>query len=784
MTNKLKFIVILTFLVFTHLVSHGQTSCTVSGTVVDNNNLPVQYASVVAYESGKLLTGTLTGENGDFSFKINRSADEHLLVIEFIGYAKTEVRFKPERSSINLDKIIIKEDAVLLGEAVVTAKMDAAKSSVEHTVIHASANISFETGTALDILRTSSSVTLVGDAISIRGNRNILVLLDGVPTTVGDLAVIPAANIKNIEIITSPDASYDSEGTGGIINIVSKRSVVKGFSGVISANYGFNHFVTGNLGLSYTKPKTSWRFNYNTKYEDDIVNTTLNRLIHENGNQTYQQMKATRYVYNNNLGVGTDLRINEKNILSIDLKSMLPRHNIKQDLDNKYIKAGIESKEKRRKDVTWNRENIEGNISYRHIIKPDTADLTISGSISRTWGHRPSYYFLEGAEIGRSDSGGSPFITSFQADFKQKISSGTLSAGAKLTYRDNHIYHRFYSNENGEWNYSETFSNDLHHTELVNAAYILLSSRKGKFTYKAGLRGEFSTVTLESNREKLKERNNDLFIAPSLSGTYNLTKNQEIAFAFTRRIGRPIYPQLNPYMSMVDASTFEQGNMNLRPEKSSKLDLSYTLKSRYVQLFTDAYLNYTTGYISQITKISDGLLITTYINGTSDLKSGTEISLKLLPSKWMTATLSTNTFYVDTRGNFAGAEINNRGWSNNSNLLLDFLIGKSTDLQIQYFLTTPQYFPQLTTSLTHHMNVGLKQTFLKGAMSLSLLLTDVFNTYKWQVHSSNKIFDLTNISTMKSRMLWVGISYNFNSFKQKNGETKSEGDRTLIKLGL
>ncbi|HPB88759.1 MAG TPA: TonB-dependent receptor [Bacteroidales bacterium] len=782
MTNKLKFIVILTFLVFTHLVSHGQTSCTVSGTVVDNNNLPVQYASVVAYESGKLLTGTLTGENGDFSFKINRSADEHLLVIEFIGYAKTEVRFKPERSSINLDKIIIKEDAVLLGEAVVTAKMDAAKSSVEHTVIHASANISFETGTALDILRTSSSVTLVGDAISIRGNRNILVLLDGVPTTVGDLAVIPAANIKNIEIITSPDASYDSEGTGGIINIVSKRSVVKGFSGVISANYGFNHFVTGNLGLSYTKPKTSWRFNYNTKYEDDIVNTTLNRLIHENGNQTYQQMKATRYVYNNNLGVGTDLRINEKNILSIDLKSMLPRHNIKQDLDNKYIKAGIESKEKRRKDVTWNRENIEGNISYRHIIKPDTADLTISGSISRTWGHRPSYYFLEGAEIGRSDSGGSPFITSFQADFKQKISSGTLSAGAKLTYRDNHIYHRFYSNENGEWNYSETFSNDLHHTELVNAAYILLSSRKGKFTYKAGLRGEFSTVTLESNREKLKERNNDLFIAPSLSGTYNLTKNQEIAFAFTRRIGRPIYPQLNPYMSMVDASTFEQGNMNLRPEKSSKLDLSYTLKSRFVQLFTDAYLNYTTGYISQITKISDGLLITTYINGTSDLKSGAEITLKLLPSTWMTATLSANTFYVDTRGNFAGAEINNKGWSNNSNLLLDFMIGKSTDLQIQYFLTTPQYFPQLTTSLTHHMNVGLKHTFLKGAMSVSLLLTDAFNTYKWQVQSSNNIFDLTNISTMKSRMLWVGLSYNFNSFKQKSGETKSEGDRTLIKL--
>jgi hypothetical protein len=122
--------------------------------------------------------------------------------------------------------------------------------------------------------------------------------------------------------------------------------------------------------------------------------------------------------------------------------------------------------------------------------------------------------------------------------------------------------------------------------------------------------------------------------------------------------------------------------------------------------------------------------------------------------------------------------------SNNSNILLDFLPGKSTDIQLQYFLTTPQYYPQLTTALTHYMNVGVKQKFLKGAMSVSVLLTDVFNTYKWQVESRNSIFQLTNISTRKSRMLWLGISYNFNSFKQKKAESKADSDRSLIKLGL
>jgi hypothetical protein len=237
-------------------------------------------------------------------------------------------------------------------------------------------------------------------------------------------------------------------------------------------------------------------------------------------------------------------------------------------------------------------------------------------------------------------------------------------------------------------------------------------------------------------------------------------------------------------MSMVDATTYEQGNMHLRPEKSSKLDFSYNFRSSKVQIFADAYMNYTTDYISQITKISDGLLITTYINGTSDLKTGADLSFKLVPAKWMSATLSANTFYVNTKGNFEGADIDNRGVSNNSNILLDFLPGKSTDIQLQYFLTTPQYYPQLTTALTHYMNVGVKQKFLKGAMSVSVLLTDVFNTYKWQVESRNSIFSLTNISTRKSRMLWLGISYNFNSFKQKKTESKADSDRSLIKLGL
>ena len=771
---------------FLHTAAFGQDLCKVSGSVYDGNGAPMPYCSAVVYHEGKPVAGGITDEHGRFNVAVSRNDSEHILGIEFIGYKKVEMKFISDKAGINVGRIVLKENAEVLGEAVVSAKADAAKHTVEHTVINADANMSASKGSALDLLGGSSTVTVTNDGLAVRGNRNILVLMDGIPTTLSDLSTIPAANIKSIEIVTNPDASYDSEGSGGIINIVSKKTRVKGFSGVIAANYGFNHYVTGNIALSYVRPKAAWRFNYNTKFEDDIIRTSLDRVILSSGDHTFQEIKAQKNFFNTNIGFGADFKIDKKDNLSVDIKCILPRNNLRQELHNTIENGGTAIEENRHNDVTWNRETIEGSITYRHVIKPETSDLTVRGSVSKIWGHRPSYYYLEGVQAHRSNSGGSPFISSLQADFKQKFKAGILSAGAKMTYRRNDIYHKFYSYDGSGWVYSEAFSNDLLHNEIVPAAYILFSSKAGKkFTYKAGIRGEFSTVFLSSTHEGLEGwKKHNFFLAPSLSGTYRISENQDFSIAFSRRVGRPAYPQLNPYMSMVDASTYEQGNPHLNPEKASKLDLNYNLKSKHVQLFADLYLSHTQDFISQITKITDGLLITTYINAASDLKTGADLSLTVLPCRWMRATLSTNVFYTDTKGSFEGAEIDNRGWSDNSNLLLDFMPGKTTDIQVQYFLTTPQYFPQLTTSLTHHMNMGVRQRILKGAMTISLLLTDVFNTYKWEVCSDNAIFDLTNISFNKSRMLWLGVSYNFNSFRQKKTEAKKDNDRSLIRLGL
>ena len=764
----------------------------IKGKVTDENDLTLPYVSVAVYQDNKIITGTITNDDGVFTLKVQRSDKEICLTFDFVGYVREEMRLIPDKATFDIGDIILKENVVMLDNVVVSSTAVSHKSTVEHTTINASANMASSKGSALDILSTSSSVSIQNEEISIRGNKNILVLMDGIPTTITDLSTIPAANIKSIDVITNPDASYDSEGTGGIINIIMKKENAKGFSGAAAANYGFNHFVTGNAAFSYNGRNTSYRFNYNTKYEDDVINSSLYRFMKESGNIIKQQMISDRYTFNNNVSLGADFRINKKNTLTLDFRYMSPKLNVKQNLHNIIEISDVVEEENRHNDVTWNRDNIEAVIMFRHIIKPDVSDISFRGSVSKIWGRRPSYYHVGDILQNYSNSGGSPFITNFQADYKQKLDKGSLSAGLKITYRSNDIYHDFYSWENGEWIYSQSFSNDLLHTEMIPAAYIMFSSKNiGKFSFKAGLRGEYSIVSLDSRHENIKSEDDDIFVAPSLSGTYKLSDKQDLSLAFSRRIGRPTYPQLNPYMSMIDAMTYEQGNMYLHPEKTSKLDLTYNIKGERFNIFADAYLNYTTDYISQITKVVDGLLLTTYINSAYDIKSGFDVSIKVFPSKWMTATLSSNTFYVKTCGQLKESEydfniidIDNEGWSNSSNIMLDFIPRKTTSLQVQYFIMTPQYYPQLTTSFTHKMNVGVKQKLLKGALTLSMLVTDVFDTYKWEVHSFNKIYDLTNTSKQKSRMLWIGISYNFNSYKQNKAEKSGDSERNLIKFGL
>ena len=226
MAKIYRFTTVMVFFIWS-IAAYAQNRCTVTGTVIDADGGCISYASAVLYKDGKILTGGVTDDNGRFSLVVDSSSGELELSIEFIGYMKKMIRFIPSGRNVSLGDMVLEEDADVLGEAVVTGKVEAQKASLERTSINASSNMVSSKGSAIDVLSSASSVTISNDVISVRGNSNILVLMDGIPTTIGDLSAIPAANIKTIDIITNPDASYDAGGTGGIINISRRRTVPK-----------------------------------------------------------------------------------------------------------------------------------------------------------------------------------------------------------------------------------------------------------------------------------------------------------------------------------------------------------------------------------------------------------------------------------------------------------------------------------------------------------------------------------------------------------------------------
>ena len=686
-----------------------------------------------------------------------------------------------------------------LKNVVVTGKAGTKSVTAERTRINPSATMSSATGSVLEVLRSSSAVTIDGSGqVSIRGNGNVLILVDGVPTTLDGLGSIPAANVQSIDIVTSPDAKYDAEGSGGIISIVSKKQTPEAFTAMASANYGISNFMNGNVAMSYNFGRWGLRMNYNGKWERDHVESELHRRIVQTGSTLDQLIDAVKKTTGQNIGLNVSYKATKQDVLTLDVKAGFPRMNNLQTMHNHYGSADVLVRTKlRQTDITFNREMVEGSLGYRHIFEPGRREVRVLASLSAINGHRPSDYYEQTGianpleqrafeMVQRSESGGHPRIAALQLDYMAPMGRGKLETGVKMTYRQNDIDHKMYEYDaaTDAWQLSVPLSNDLRHREYIPAAYAMYSSKlNGQLTMKAGLRLEYSRVTLQSDKDRLDEAGDCYFVAPNLVLNYRVSEPWQLSLGLSRRISRPTYPQLNPYINLIDNQTYETGNVHLKPEKANKLDLGYTYTGQTLKVSGNAYLNYTQDYINQIAYFDRDILVMTYINGDTDLKTGIEHNIRWSALRWLGIDLGSNIFYTHSRADWHDTAIRNQGWTTNTSATLNIMPLRGMTVQAQYFVTTPQYFPQFTTKTIHYCNVGIRQQLPKTSLTLSALVTDVFNTRRWDISSDNPVYTLTNTSRNRSRVFWLGLTWNFHSYKPLGGTKKQEEDRSVIRLG-
>jgi outer membrane receptor protein involved in Fe transport len=795
MKIKLKLLMSAALFLLIGSVAVGQTKngYSISGQLKDSvSSQPVEYASVAVYKFSdtSLVSGTITNSKGEFSIN-NLPVGKLIIRSSYIGYKTKTINAEIINSSVNLSEPILMNSSTLFLKSVqVVGQQNEKQITIEKTKIIVGQNISSVSGNVTDVLKSQSSISIDAEnGIYLRGNSNILILLDGKPTTITSLSSIPASGVESIDIATNPDAKYDAEGTGGIINIIMKNQNSAGLNGFIMLNNGLYNRVNGGISLNYSQSIWNINVNYNGKYEKTDIHSSLTRQLFTKPVYAEQEINSIQTSPNHTAGFQLSAKPGN-NFISFGLKLMLPDVFNSQNIVGNNVNDTLpDVLFNRRNEITFSRKMFEGTFNYKKIFERNRNEISFDLFYSRTKGSRPAEYFLGNELTQKSDGGGAPTNLTIQTDYIKSITAnGKIEFGLKAFSRWNNFNYIFYDLNaiSNQWIKDPAYSNDLEHKEYIYSTYLMYSDSLFKqLFYKAGVRLEYNTSELIQKSINYQLNREYLFPFPYLMIKYNIDMSQEIGLSINRRITRPAYPQLNPFIIVIDQMTYETGNKYLTPEVSDKVEFYHSLTKEKYQLSSKLYFSSTKDFITQVSLLSDpDKLILTYINGGRQNKVGGDFDATYKFNKSFIISSGLSLFYTKGQGIYNEIDLstNNLAWAGNIKTI--FRPEMETELQLLFNYNSPVTLPQFNLSEIYYADIAVKRSFFDNKLILSLSLSDIFNTRKWVVNSENKVFRLYNSSKIDTRIFWVGITYNINSFVSQSPKNEgTEGDGGIIKLG-
>lgn len=776
------------------LFAQQKNPYSVSGKVLDGvDQQSIEYASVavLSLPDSVLKTGAVTGVGGSFQIP-QLSQGRYVLKMDFIGYKTQHKEFEISDASVRFtDPILMYPTSLSLGQVEITASSIEKQISIERTKIDVSKSLTSVSGNLLDILKNQAGVQIdANQTLYLRGNKNILLLIDGVPSTLASIQAIPANQVESIEIVSNPDARYDAEGTGGIIHIITRQKGQSGWSGVASLGYGTTKRATGGTSINYNKGKINFGFSYSGKHEQEDIKSELSR--HLIAQEVFMQQKIlsmqTQSVHS--AGLNLSIRPNKRNFMMMNVRFLAPDLQNIQNIEGEIIR-GFSAAEvfERRNETRFSRRNVEGVLSYKRVFEPQVHELNFDLAFSRTRGRRPAQYFIQEELFQKSTGGGAPTNMFFQADYlKQVRGAGRMEIGLKAMSKWNSFNYYFYDydNEMDQWIENPLFSNDLEHQEYIHSAYFMYSdSLFRNLYYKVGARMEYNTSELIQKSLDDRIFREDVFPFPYMLLKYSIRRNQSIALSVNRRITRPTYPQINPFVNIIDHITHETGNKNLEPEILDKFETSYSWLMETVQIRTALFYSLGTNYITQVSLMpqADRLMIT-YVNGSKQYKTGMEADLGFRLNRMISINPAFSFFKSNSTGLYQHVDLKTNDFSWTGSLKTSLKPDSKTEIQVLFNYNAPLDLPQFTIAQIYYADISARRSFMKNKLLLTLSFNDVFNTRKWSVLTENDVYSLQNLSKSPTRMFWIGLSYNFNSFKARQGRnTEQEKDAGLIKLG-
>jgi outer membrane receptor protein involved in Fe transport len=612
----------------------------ISGTVVDaENNAPVEFATIALHDaaSNKVVNGTVADGKG--KFVITKIEDgTYNVVISFIGYETqtiSNLKVAGKDNEINVGTIKLGTGSKVLNEVVVEGKKDLIEERVDRTIYNAENDATTKGGDATDVLKRVPllSVDLDGN-VSLRGSNNILVLINNKPSTIMASSVadalkqIPADQIKTVEVITSPSAKYDAEGSGGIINIITKKNTLEGLTLSIDAGVGYRG---SNLGLNgaYRKKKMGFslggfgraNYNINGDFQND---QTITSAVEERSTSQRGDNESSGLFGNYNLG--WDYDINKKNALAASVRFGVRNNNSLQDnLRTLTLVNGVENSSNITNNETISESaSVDANFTYTHYFEKPQQELSILSSFSRN--DRTNDFFSTSFDQDfailsrfRNDNDGVNEEYTFQADYQTPIGTNQiLETGVKQIIRKvtSDLATAEASGANDQFVIDPTRSSLLTYNQNVSSVYgaYTYSTKKG-YSLKGGLRYEYTTIEAFTPTESNIEIPEYGVLVPSINASKRLKSGKTIKASYNRRIQRPSIQFLNPVgQNSNNQLNVTIGNPQLDPEFTDNYEVGYSTFIKGTTLNFTGFFRNTDNAIQSLREADGDVIITQYAN--------------------------------------------------------------------------------------------------------------------------------------------------------------------------
>ncbi len=794
------------FLSFQHAVAQGTHGSKVSGTLLNEQGKPVDYATVSLLQAkdSAVVKGTLSSEAGAYVFN-NIKAGSYMIKVTAVGFDKANSKpfiVTVNQDALTLPNVIVHSASRALKAVTITSVKPLIEHQPDKTVMNVENSVLSAGNSAMEILQRAPGVTVdKDDNISLKGKQGVTVMINDKLTYLSSaelaslLRSTDGSTIQSIEIISNPSAKYDAAGNSGIINIKLKKNKQVGTNGSIIAGIGYGNYGKDNTSINLNHKQGALNvfasLSRGDNKRDNLIG--LNRSVVDNtGETTYftQQTKMVNSRHFNNYRVGADYDISANNTAGFVISGYRNTENDNGNTAN-YIGPQLGSPTSLLTTLTNSRQkygNFSVNLNDRYKIDTSGQQLAVDLDYLKYNNNNNSQY----GGITQTFDGSVPAAPSYvrnitpsvitiytgKADYTYPINKTLkLETGVKFSSvkTDNDLQAEI-SGDNQAYKNDTTRSNHFLYSESIGAAYVNLSKTFKKTSVQAGLRSEYthSDGNLITQNYDVKRHYLDFF--PSLFINHDFSDKHTLGLTYSRRIDRPDYEDLNPFVEYLDQYSYQQGNPFLKPQYTNSFELNYTYNKT---------INVTLGY-SRTTDVLTELLYSdpktkaTIITKTNlNVQNAYNLNLNtpFTINKWWTGNVNATAFYLGFKtDSSANGSLNKGKIAYNLQTTQTFILGKTYKAEVMGDYQSSLVYGFFQIKPRYGVDLGVSHSFLDKKANIKFSVNDIFNIRRNDLNSTAGNALIAIRQKNESRVARLTFTYNFGNTKIQGSKHATSGD--------